>query len=911
MLSAWAQNGPGDPGNGPPGGPPTNPFAAYWTNDIVSVLGTPAIEWANPDLVWVEDGLPAGADTGLSAQQGAGLVGGPAVQPAEAWLWTNAWLCDGGWVQPLSGSLMQVSPLAPGLHGHSFVAPASGMIVLPGDSLVAYLRIGSNSAPSEVMLEWFAAGSWEHRAYWGADAIAPPAQAGANRFYAGPLPAVGQWAQLAIPAEAVDLAGQIVQGMAFTLYDGEAAWDRVGRTRPNPAVTGFSPATAGAMVLAPETQSCYSPAPSPAGWWRAEGNTDDQAGLDNGSWQGNAAYMTGEVGQAFSMDGRDNDVIVAASPTVNVGAGGSLTVECWVNPSDSACRPIVEWNSGAGLTSYGAHLWASQTPPHGTGAGCLYANLIDTSNTVHYLCTGAAIVYPNTRSHVAVTYNGATGYGALYVNGVNCTNQYLGFFIPQTSYNMYIGARPPVSTGATNWWGGIDEVSIYNAALPGWQIDDIFLAGSAGKCTVSGSPVYLTSALSYQYWQRDGTYYGNGSINSPYGGRFDYILANLTSANQTIILGSGTFYTSGENSLQQGQSLVGNPKGSTLQLMNPQSDSVTAVLDLYNDGASIRNLTLECDTNQANNLTNYSVRGVNLDANNCVVSGVTVRHATGWYQNTNLCPGCEEVGAIEVGWAPNTYYSNNLVEGCTITNCAGDGINGIILQRGGAVQNNGIWMSNTIPAAGMCINSGGYPAAFTGNYCAGGANGFYNDTGWNSNVLVQANTFVGQNGAGVAMGAGGPPSGFQGITNLTLSGNTIAPWGITASSWGILMANALGNPSVPIAAVNINSNKIYFSNTLHTNYLPPNCYTLNLYAAPCTYLSNAPPYYFWNCYIGHNQIQPYNANWLAPHTQFQMQSFTIDHNTDTNGNPLNTAYFPADGTYTTNRLVDGQHQPCQ
>jgi hypothetical protein len=204
-----AQNGPGDPGNWPPGGPPTNPFAAYWTNDIVSVLGTSPIEWANPDLVWVEDGLPAGADTGLSAQQGAGLAGG-----------------------------------------------SSG------------------------------AGSWEHRAYWGADAIAPPAQAGANRLDAGPLPPAGQWAQLAIPAEAVDLAGQVVEGMAFTLYDGEAAWDRVGRTRPNPAVTGFSPATAGDMVLEPETQSCYSPAPSPAGWWQAEGNTNDQAGLDNGRWQG-------------------------------------------------------------------------------------------------------------------------------------------------------------------------------------------------------------------------------------------------------------------------------------------------------------------------------------------------------------------------------------------------------------------------------------------------------------------------------------------------------------------------------------------------------------------------------------------------------------------------------------------------
>jgi hypothetical protein len=284
------------------------------------------------------------------------------------------------------------------------------------------------------------------------------------------------------------------------------------------------------------------------------------------------------------------------------------------------------------------------------------------------------------------------------------------------------------------------------------------------------------------------------------------------------------------------------------------------------------------------------VGGISLNANNCVVSGVTVRHATGWYRNTNLCAGCEEVCAIEVGWAQNTYYSNNLVEGCTITNCDGDAVNGIILQRGGAVQNNGIWMSNTIPAAGMCINSGGYPATFTGNYCAGGGVGFYNDTGWNSNVLVQANTFRGQNGAGVDMGGFAPNYGFQGITNLTFTGNTIAPWGINDLSWGIVMANAMGNPSIQIAGMTITNNVIVFYNTFFTNYLPPNCYTLNLYTT--NYLAGAPPYYFWNCYIGQNQIEGW-TNGCQPHNQFQMQQYTISNNTPYTG----TLYLPANGTY--------------
>jgi hypothetical protein len=57
-------------------------------------------------------------------------------------------------------------------------------------------------------------------------------------------------------------------------------------------------------------------------------------------------------------------------------------------------------------------------------------------------------------------------------------------------------------------------------------------------------------------------------------------------------------------------------------------------------------------------------------------------------------------------------------------------------------------------------------------------------------------------------------------------------------------------------------------------------------------------YFFWNCYVGHNKIQPYTSclNW----NQFQLQYWTNDNNTDLNGQPLDTNYFPASGSYTTN-----------
>ena len=175
--------------------------------------------------VWIEGRTPAGAS--LSAA------------PDEPWIWTSTFWNGTEWVGPYSGSLMHISPLAQGWHQH-FLQGVS-QAVNAGDWLVTYLQIASTNRPVTVMLEWLtvnASGtaSWGHRAFWGAD-IGSPALAGtanplAVAFWAGPLPAAGQWTALALPAGRVGLEGQTVQGMAFAIYDGTAAWDLSGKFVP-------------------------------------------------------------------------------------------------------------------------------------------------------------------------------------------------------------------------------------------------------------------------------------------------------------------------------------------------------------------------------------------------------------------------------------------------------------------------------------------------------------------------------------------------------------------------------------------------------------------------------------------------------------------------------------------------------
>src|SRR6266545_2572869 len=95
--------------------------------------------------------------------------------------------------------------------------------------MYAYLNLDPSYPPSELMLQWYFIDengneSWEHRAYWGDNALAWGVNGTASRHYMGPLPATGQW---------VGLEVKIVEGMAFTLYEGRAAWDRAGKITPD------------------------------------------------------------------------------------------------------------------------------------------------------------------------------------------------------------------------------------------------------------------------------------------------------------------------------------------------------------------------------------------------------------------------------------------------------------------------------------------------------------------------------------------------------------------------------------------------------------------------------------------------------------------------------------------------------
>ncbi|MDB5877942.1 MAG: hypothetical protein JWQ41_1356, partial [Variovorax sp.] len=143
------------------------------------------------------------------------------------------------WGEPPAGGGHRSALLA-GIHQHYFDGANPGLAVKADDALYAWVCLDPDNPPRTVMLQWHTADGWEHRAYWGENLIPwGTAAAGPSHFPAGPLPTAGQWLLLSVAADKVGLAGQTIDGMGFTLYDGRAAYGLAGTRNGNAQVKWF------------------------------------------------------------------------------------------------------------------------------------------------------------------------------------------------------------------------------------------------------------------------------------------------------------------------------------------------------------------------------------------------------------------------------------------------------------------------------------------------------------------------------------------------------------------------------------------------------------------------------------------------------------------------------------------------
>jgi RHS repeat-associated protein len=194
------------------------------------------------ERVWVEDYTPARGienDSTAASPSWSGAF-------TENWNWGNHWgtgwngsgVSAYSWNPASSCHCMHVSDVHSGIHQHWFDKSDINMMANTGEVLITYVNIDPNNVPSEIMLQWYTTetnglDSWEHRAYWGSNAISWGTTNTASCWYVTNLPTSGSWKRLEVPASAVGLEGKVIQGMAFTLYNGRAAFDRAGKFIPD------------------------------------------------------------------------------------------------------------------------------------------------------------------------------------------------------------------------------------------------------------------------------------------------------------------------------------------------------------------------------------------------------------------------------------------------------------------------------------------------------------------------------------------------------------------------------------------------------------------------------------------------------------------------------------------------------
>jgi alpha-tubulin suppressor-like RCC1 family protein len=254
---------------------------------------------------------------------------------------------------------------------------------------------------------------------------------------------------------------------------------------------------------APVTTACTPPPAGLVSWWAGESNALDSTGANNGIAQ-NITYTNGEAGLAFYLNNSNAYVEVPASSSLNVGTGNGFTFETWINPANLNPQSIAEWNNNAGDPGTGAHLWLSVSKFGPGPTGCLYANLIDAGGGDHIISTGGGVVAANSYQHIALTYDKTTGIAVLYLNGIPVQTSSLGAFIPQTSYNFYMGTRLSGALAGSYFGGAIDEPSLYNRALSQAEIQSIANAGGAGKCAPTATACVTPPSGLVAWWPAEG-----------------------------------------------------------------------------------------------------------------------------------------------------------------------------------------------------------------------------------------------------------------------------------------------------------------------------------------------------------------------------------------------------------------------
>lgn len=230
-------------------------------------------------------------------------------------------------------------------------------------------------------------------------------------------------------------------------------------------------ATSVVAMLVVET--CVAPPAGLVGWWRGDGNGEDSALGQHGFLTNGARFGSGKVGQAFTFDGTNAQVVAPAS---DLPVGDSdRTLALWVKMDAEVAGKTFFAGYGAPASWNGAYVLLGQ------GGALTFPRPSPWAPAVR-----GGTLQLGRWHHVAVTSSGSIL--TLYLDGQTVASEEVPIATPAGS-QFYLGRAPGSYGNDCRLQGQVDEVGVYNRALEPSEIVALYVAGSAGQC--HGVPFFV------------------------------------------------------------------------------------------------------------------------------------------------------------------------------------------------------------------------------------------------------------------------------------------------------------------------------------------------------------------------------------------------------------------------------------
>ncbi len=274
--------------------------------------------------------------------------------------------------------------------------------------------------------------------------------------------------------------GVLLSGAAPAFADGDGIASFAALSVNLPAAGLRLRATAAAAgVVAAGTSAPFDVglAGGPVSLWRADGNTFDSVGSNDGTLQGGAGYTMGRIGPGFSFSNplpagtRNQYVLVPDDPSLRIT--NQMTMSAWIYPSGPGTGPAPFGVGEGGIIVSKEYAYEFARFADGS-IRWAFGNGVDSFAPLSYWIDSTGSAPLNTWTHVAVTYSNGTV--TTYINGVQVSSiSPPGIVLGAGTHSLRIGGRE-LYPGGANFDGSIDEVGIQDRALSPAEVQALYTA---------------------------------------------------------------------------------------------------------------------------------------------------------------------------------------------------------------------------------------------------------------------------------------------------------------------------------------------------------------------------------------------------------------------------------------------------